>query len=498
MVQIVIMTDHGAALCRFTIDSTATVAQLLDQVFALQPELRSTTRLIRNDARGTLFLLDGPNSSFREHSLRSAKLATSESTLETLVFSRYSSLSATESSTPQVNNCSDEMHRSSNNSSSWPPRSPEAIRARLLELFGEGAGDPHARGRASTTSQRQLQEERQRRVADASDSPATATHTTATTTTTATNTATTNTTTTTESATVNEAELMDPAQVEMQRRIYEDIMQRQIDENLANAYEYTPEVFTHVTMLYVPCIINQVPLKAFVDSGAQKSVISLRTAERCNLMRLLDRRMAGVAVGVGQQVILGQIHMTTVKIASLYLPFAFSVLAEQPMDVIIGLDQLKRHLMTIDLKHNYLVIGDTQVPFLPENEVSADSDHNQHNSDNASNSSAMGTGVNASAALPPPPPPQQQQQQRRLSQPNTPAASSTSASPTAFPVAGAAESSAPVSASSAAPLTEREKATRVEDFMAFTGIVSRPQARELLEAAGWDADAAASRYFEVD
>lgn len=493
MVQIVIMTDHGAALCRFTIDSTATVAQLLDQVFALQPELRSTTRLIRNDARGTLFPLDGANSSFRERSLRSAKLATSESTLETLVFSRYSSLSATESSTPQVSNCSDEMHRSSSNSSSWPPRSPEAIRARLIELFREGAGDPLANGRASTTSQRQLQEERQRRVADASDSPATATHTTATTATTATNTATTN-TTTTESATVNDAELMDPAQVEMQRRIYEDIMQRQIDENLANAYEYTPEVFTHVTMLYVPCIINQVLLKAFVDSGAQKSVISLRIAERCNLMRLLDRRMAGVAVGVGRQVILGQIHMTPVKIAGLYLPFAFSVLAEQPMDVIIGLDQLKRHLMTIDLKRNYLVIGDTQVPFLPESEVSADSDHNQHNSDNASNSSAMGTGVNASAALPPP----QQQQQRRLSQPNTPATSSTSASPTAFPVAGAAESSAPVSASSAAPLTEQEKATRVEDFMAFTGIVSRSQARELLEAAGWDADAAASRYFEVD
>ena len=79
-------------------------------------------------------------------------------------------------------------------------------------------------------------------------------------------------------------------------------------------------------MLYINAKVNKVPIQAFVDSGAQSTIMSESLAERCGLMRLVDKRQSGMAVGVGSCKILGRIHAADLEIEGKFLTCAFTVI----------------------------------------------------------------------------------------------------------------------------------------------------------------------------
>lgn len=171
----------------------------------------------------------------------------------------------------------------------------------------------------------------------------------------------------------------DPFNVEAQKEIEKRIELERHEANYNYAQEHMPESFIQTSMLYINMEINGHKFQAFIDSGAQSTIISEAFAEKVGLTKDVDRRFKGKAVGVGNCNIVGRIHSAKLMIGKdVYIQASLQVLDSIGLDFLFGLDNLKKFRTSIDLQNNWLSFPHegVNIPFLKDHEIKKES--NKH------------------------------------------------------------------------------------------------------------------------
>lgn len=130
-------------------------------------------------------------------------------------------------------------------------------------------------------------------------------------------------------------------------------------------------------MCLVPCAIGSITIEMLVDTGAQSSVLSLPLVRRLGLEGRLDRRLQGVAAGVGRARILGAARDVVCAFGVGHVEFLmdFMVLEVNDPLAIIGLDQLRKYNCLVDVGSEKLIfggVGGVEVDMLPANGTRVD------------------------------------------------------------------------------------------------------------------------------
>lgn len=156
------------------------------------------------------------------------------------------------------------------------------------------------------------------------------------------------------------------------KQILENINQKTEEEHVVNANyelanEHIPESLAPISMLYILGSINDIPVKMFVDTGAQVSIINESKIKELGIEHLVDKKCKGVVKGVGESESRGRIHYLEVTFGNYQVPFGVTVLEKinlDDCDMLLGLDTLLSNGATIDLRNRKLNFGGFDVDFI--------------------------------------------------------------------------------------------------------------------------------------
>lgn len=141
-----------------------------------------------------------------------------------------------------------------------------------------------------------------------------------------------------------------------------------VEEQKNMAFRENPNVFRKEEMLYINAIVNGEQMPLFIDTGAQASVMSLETCRNLGLEYEIDESQSGIASGVGFARIFGKLWRVPLQIGRHKFYVQFNIL-DMGVRLILGLDQMKRLGMSVDLRRGGCVVGKSFVPFVkPPNE----------------------------------------------------------------------------------------------------------------------------------
>jgi hypothetical protein len=115
-------------------------------------------------------------------------------------------------------------------------------------------------------------------------------------------------------------------------------------------------------------------MEMLVDTGAQSSILSMPVVRQLGLSNRLDRRVQGVAAGVGKAKILGSLRNLVCSFGVGHVEFLMDFLVLEVGDplVIIGLDQLRKYNCLVDMERNKVIFGGAggvEVDMLPVSET---------------------------------------------------------------------------------------------------------------------------------
>lgn len=203
----------------------------------------------------------------------------------------------------------------------------------------------------------------------------------------------------------------------------------------------------------------------------------------------MDTRYAGMARGVGTARILGRVHHAEIKIGGAVMPCAFTVMEGKEVDLLFGLDMLKRYKAKIDLEKNALCFEGIEVPFLHESEIPKSLEEAEMNEPTVSGPNGTEIGARSGAVRP------------AGATAGGEAAVASGSAPVASSVAGPSSSQQPAasqSAASKAPVqssaNSKYPAETIKKVRDFSGC-SEVEAIQALEASGGNVDVALGFFF---